>query len=73
MDRYRIEGMKCGGCLRTIRSAVAAVAPGAVVEADVAAGELRVAGAPDAGAIVAAVSSAGFGIAPAVPAGAPPR
>lgn len=64
MDAYRIEGMKCGGCVRSIRAAVAAAAPEAVVEADVAARELRISGARDPGAARRAVEVAGFALEP---------
>ena len=64
MDAYRIDGMKCGGCVRSIRAAVAAVAPEAVVEADVPARELRISGANDRQAARRAVEAAGFVLEP---------
>jgi copper chaperone len=64
MDAYRIEGMKCGGCVRSIRAALAAAAPEALLEADVGAREIRISAARDPQAARRAVEAAGFALEP---------
>jgi copper chaperone len=60
---YRVTGMTCGGCARAVTKALAAKAPQAKIEVDVAASRVRVAGGPDDATIEAAVDAAGFGFA----------
>ena len=37
MATYRVSGMTCGGCARSVETAIKAVAPGATVSVDLAA------------------------------------
>lgn len=64
MDVYRIEGMRCEGCVSAIRAAVAAASPRAVIEADLASHELRISGAADPQVARRAVEAAGFALVP---------
>ncbi len=60
---YRVTGMTCGGCARAVSKALAAKAPGAKIEVDLAGAIVRVAGGPDDGAVKQAIETAGFGYA----------
>jgi copper chaperone len=60
MINFQVEDMSCGGCVRAIRAAVAAVAPQAVLEADVAARRVSIEGTDDAAALERAIAGAGF-------------
>jgi len=60
MINFQVEDMSCGGCVRAIRAAVAAVAPQAVLEADVASRRVSIEGTDDAAAIEQAIAGAGF-------------
>lgn len=57
---YRVTGMTCGGCARSVETAIKAVAPGATVTADFAAAQVKVDGASEA-QVKQAVDEAGFG------------
>lgn len=58
MITFRLEDMTCCECVRAIRAAVAAVAPGVLVTADVASRRVEIAGAVDGAAIERAGPSA---------------
>lgn len=60
MITFRVEDMTCGGCVRAIRAAVAAVAPGALVTADLASRRVEIEGVVDGAAIERAIAGAGF-------------
>jgi copper chaperone len=60
---YRVTGMTCGGCARAVSKALAAQAPGAKIEVDLAAALVRVADGPDDAAVKQAIETAGFGYA----------
>lgn len=60
---YRVTGMTCGGCARAVGKALAAKAPGAKIEVDLAAALVRVSGGPDDEAVRQAIETAGFGFA----------
>jgi copper chaperone len=57
---YKVSGMTCGGCARSVEKAIKAVAPAAGVTIDVATGNVRVEGAVDEGLLAKAVDDAGF-------------
>jgi len=56
---YRVTGMTCGGCVRSVEAAIKAVAPDAKVTVDLAAQRVTVDGAPEA-KVKRAVDDAGF-------------
>lgn len=56
---YRVTGMTCGGCARSVENAIKAVAPGATVTVDLAAKAVTVDGAT-AEQVQQAVDDAGF-------------
>jgi copper chaperone len=56
---YRVTGMTCGGCARSVESAIKAVAPAATVQVDLAAKAVTVDGAT-AEQVRQAVDDAGF-------------
>ncbi|MBW7849033.1 MAG: heavy-metal-associated domain-containing protein [Rhodospirillales bacterium] len=57
---YRVTGMTCGGCARSVESAIKAAVPGAKVTVDVAAGRVTVDGSADETIVAKAVDDAGF-------------
>ena len=59
-ERYRVGGMTCQGCARSVGAAINRTAPAAKVEIDVAAGIVAVEGAVAADAVKKAVEAAGF-------------
>lgn len=63
MIELKVEGMTCGGCAATVRTAVAEVAPKARMEIEIATGTLRVEGDADEGRVRAAIEQAGYGVA----------
>ena len=62
MITFRVEDMTCGGCVRAIRAAVAALAPEALVAADVASRRVEIEGVVDGTAIERAIAGAGFNV-----------
>ncbi len=56
---YKVAGMTCGGCVRSVEQAIKAAAPGASVSVDLAGGKVTVDGADEA-AVAKAVDDAGF-------------
>jgi len=66
---YLVEGMTCGGCVRSVTAAVQAALPDVTVDVKLEAGTLTVEGAHEAQTVRQAVEDAGFdfaGVAPAV-------
>lgn len=59
MATYRVTGMTCGGCARSVETAIKAVAPAATVSVDLAAKAVTVDGA-SAEQVKQAVDEAGF-------------
>ena len=57
---FKVGGMTCGGCAKSVVAAVGKVAPGAEVAADHAAGLVTVEGEVAAEAVKQAVEAAGF-------------
>jgi len=56
---YKVSGMTCGGCARSVENAIKAAAPAATVSVDHAAGKVTVEGAEEA-VVAKAVDAAGF-------------
>ncbi len=59
-NRYRVDGMSCGGCASSVEKAIKGVAPGAAVEVDLEKGLVSVDGVDDDRLIKQAIESAGF-------------
>ena len=57
---YRVTGMTCGGCVRSLTKAITRAAPGAAVSVDLAAGTVTVDGDAQDAAVAGAVEAAGF-------------
>ena len=57
---YRVSGMTCEGCVRSVTRAITRVAPAARVSIDLAAGRVSVEDGPDETAVEGAVTKAGF-------------
>jgi copper chaperone len=58
-DTYRISGMTCSGCVRSVENAIMAAAPQASVRVELEGGRVTVDGA-DARTVAKAVEEAGF-------------
>lgn len=57
---YKVSGMTCGGCERSVVRALSRAVPGATVSASHAEGTVTVSGEHDAKAVSQAVEGAGF-------------
>ncbi len=58
-NAYRVTGMTCGGCARSVEAAIKAVAPGASVTIDLGSAKVSVEGASEE-QVKRAVDDAGF-------------
>lgn len=59
-DAYKVDGMTCGGCARSVSNAITKAAPDAVVTVDLATGTVLVDGEVPADVVRQAVEAAGF-------------
>jgi len=59
-QRYRIEGMTCGGCVNAVTRAIQAAAPQAQVRVDLTSKTAEIDGAVPEATVAAAVDGAGF-------------
>ncbi|MEI6557753.1 MAG: heavy metal-associated domain-containing protein [Rhodospirillaceae bacterium] len=66
-ERYRVGGMTCQGCARSVSAAIGRAVPGARIDIDVAAGLVTVEGQAAADAVRKAVEGAGFDFLGAAP------
>lgn len=57
---YRVTGMTCGGCARSLTSAIAHAAPGVAVSVSHEESAATITGAHDPAVIAKAVAAAGF-------------
>ncbi len=57
---YKVDGMTCGGCARSVSNAIVKAAPAAAVTVDLAAGTVIVNGGVPAEIVQQAVEAAGF-------------
>ena len=64
MQDFRVDGMTCGHCERTVTEAVRSVDPSATVEVDRAAGRVRVNSTTAPDRIVAAIAAEGYAAEP---------
>ena len=60
MTTYRVDGMTCGGCAKSVTSAIEQALPGAEVTVDLEAKTVTVAGNDDQAKVAQAVDDAGF-------------
>jgi copper chaperone len=58
----KVEGINCGGCVSSIKKALAVAAPGAEVAVDIPTGAVKVTGNADRGKVVAAIEDAGYDV-----------
>lgn len=58
--QYRVNGMKCGGCVANVEQALKAVAGVVGVRVDLAQGLVRVRGEANAQAVIVALNQAGY-------------
>lgn len=68
--KFNVSPMDCGSCAVLVPRVLKALDPGAEVKVDLLAGTVDVAGALDAGQVVAALAAEGYS---AVPAAAAPK
>ena len=59
-DAYKVDGMTCGGCARSVSNAITKAAPDAAVTVDLAAGTVLVDGGIPVDVVRQAVEAAGF-------------
>lgn len=60
MQTFKVDGIKCGHCVRTVTEAVQSVAPGAQVDVDRAAGRVSVDSAAVPDLIAQAIQAKGY-------------
>ncbi|MFD1624320.1 heavy-metal-associated domain-containing protein [Azospirillum griseum] len=59
-DAYKVDGMTCGGCARSVSNAIVKAAPNAAVTVDLASGRVMVDGGIAEDVVRQAVEDAGF-------------
>lgn len=57
---YDVQGMSCGGCVKSVEKAIAAKLPGVQADVSLSDGSVTVHGDHDASAVREAVEDAGF-------------
>lgn len=62
-DVYRVDGMTCDGCIRSVTRAIQAEYPGSDVKVDLDKGEVSVDRADDRKKVARAIEDAGFSVA----------
>jgi copper chaperone len=62
MQRFNVQGMSCGHCVRAITQAVQSSDPAADVQVDLTSGEVRVESTLSAEAIVSLISTEGYAV-----------
>ena len=60
MSTYRVNGMSCGGCVRSVTSALEGLAPDAEIKVSLEGKSVSIDGFDDAEAIKNAIEDAGF-------------
>jgi copper chaperone len=60
MLKFRVPGMKCGGCAKAVTHAIAAIDPSSKIEIDIDAKEVTVASSFDEHVISLALEEAGY-------------
>ncbi|WP_137886996.1 heavy-metal-associated domain-containing protein [Pseudomonas sp. 2FE] len=62
MQRFKVQGMSCGHCVRAIIQALQARDPRAEVQVDLAAGEVRVASQLSVAEVLQAIQAEGYAV-----------
>lgn len=62
MQRFHVQGMTCGHCVRAITQALQSSDPAADVQVDLASGEVRVESTLTAEAIISLISAEGYAV-----------
>ncbi|WP_219062559.1 heavy-metal-associated domain-containing protein [Pseudomonas sp. UMAB-08] len=62
MQRFNVQGMTCGHCVRAITQALQSSDPAADVQVDLASGEVRVESSLTAEAIISLISAEGYAV-----------
>jgi copper chaperone len=60
MTTYKVEGMTCGGCVRSVTNALERALPGVKIEVTLEGGQVAVEGEHQAAQVQEAVEDAGF-------------
>ncbi len=63
MQTLKVTGMTCGGCVASVKRALAELAAGTPVEIDLAKGEVTLADTIDRKRAIAAIEDAGYDVA----------
>ncbi len=60
MQAFKVQGMRCGGCVRRITQAIQTLDADARVESDIAAARLRIDSVEGAASLARAITDAGY-------------
>ncbi len=63
MQTLKVTGMTCGGCVASVKRALADLAAGTAVDVDLAKGEVVIADSIDRKRAIAAIEDAGYDVA----------
>ena len=63
MQTLKVTGMTCGGCVSSVKRALADLAAGTTIEVDLAKGEVSLADSVDKTRAIAAIEDAGYDVA----------
>lgn len=63
MQILKVSGMTCGGCVASVKKALADLAGGAPVKVDLATGQVEIADTIDRQRAIAAIEDAGYDVA----------
>jgi copper chaperone len=62
MQTLKVSGMTCGGCVASVKRALADLAAGTPVKVDLASGQVEIADNIDKGRAIAAIEDAGYDV-----------
>jgi copper chaperone len=62
MQTLKVSGMTCGGCVASVKKALADLAGGALVKVDLATGQVEIADSIDKARAIAAIEDAGYDV-----------
>ncbi len=63
MQTLKVSGMTCGGCVASVKKALAGLAAGAPIKVDLATGQVEIADTIDKASAIAAIEDAGYDVA----------
>jgi copper chaperone len=64
VQTLKVSGMSCGGCVSSVKAALAPLAAGTPVNVDLVKGEVTLADSIDRAKAIAAIEDAGYDVAP---------